>query len=600
MVSLSTTRTVPTRTVPASTLYLECSSRWHLGRSRLPSSSGTWMPSRFPFSNTAAASSRWTWWSSSARESAGTRSRLRAPAGRGCSGSWTRRRRRARAACSASATRGVERPATSSAFGLSPSGASWSALRPAGHPGRLAVGDVGAVVDAAPEDDEVLREAGHDLLARRGVAAADELKAHLAYETVATLEGWAGSTATAQAAVLSAAARRATAEAVRRRARRAGGGRVRRRRVRRRRRLRGVRAGEGLRARAACGEDGPFGDDLAEFAPTRREPSSFALCRALAPDRGRSPSARDAVHERAAAARRRAPQRDGGLGARRAGLGDAWRVPRPDPLADTAPAAAAPSSPPPSRGAVPPPGGRGPHPPPMIHSPHPPPPGGAPNHQPLGAASDVEPERNDRLATRRPNGGPRRDPQVPYGAFGTAGSLAQSRVRCAGHDVVRRKNYFLTFRGSRAAIVAYRGHDVEQQSYVPTLPASRIRAPGLRSGHWLGLPPMPPGWPRSRPPRGQRNENQASSRHVGCVSGRSGTAARSPPRSTGCRRPCAKNAPGPAAVRVATLTADCAPPLIQSEAARGLLQPNGAILYNEQVGAADFFAARRTLWLVGV
>ena len=90
------------------------------------------------------------------------------------------------------------------------------ALRPAGHPGRLAVGDVGAVVDAAPEDDEVLREAGHDLLARRGVAAADELKAHLAYETVATLEGWAGSTATAQAAVLSAAARRATAEAVRR------------------------------------------------------------------------------------------------------------------------------------------------------------------------------------------------------------------------------------------------------------------------------------------------------------------------------------------------------------------------------------------------
>ena len=34
------------------------------------------------------------------------------------------------------------------------------ALRPAGHPGRLAVGDVGAVVDAAPEDDEVLREAG--------------------------------------------------------------------------------------------------------------------------------------------------------------------------------------------------------------------------------------------------------------------------------------------------------------------------------------------------------------------------------------------------------------------------------------------------------
>ena len=49
------------------------------------------------------------------------------------------------------------------------------------------------------------------LLARRGVAAADELKAHLAYETVATLEGWAGSTATAQAAVLSAAALRATA-----------------------------------------------------------------------------------------------------------------------------------------------------------------------------------------------------------------------------------------------------------------------------------------------------------------------------------------------------------------------------------------------------
>lgn len=88
-------------------------------------------------------------------------------------------------------------------------------LRITRHPGRLAVGNVCAVVDAAPKDDDVLRE-HHDLLERRGVQAADELRAHLAYETVALMEGWAGSTATAQAAVASAAARRATAEAVRR------------------------------------------------------------------------------------------------------------------------------------------------------------------------------------------------------------------------------------------------------------------------------------------------------------------------------------------------------------------------------------------------
>jgi hypothetical protein len=218
------------------------------------------------------------------------------------------------------------------------------ALRPAGHPGRLAVGDVGAVVDAAPEDDEVLREAGHDLLARRGVAAADELKAHLAYETVATLEGWAGSTATAQAAVLSAAARRATAEAVRRFAPAA--------------RVEDACAVDACAAdgdseacvlerayarAAACGEDGPFGDDLAEFAPTRRELSSFALCRALAPD---PEAARRLLATRSTSARLR--HADARLSAtadwlaRRAGLGDAWRVPRPDPLADTAPAAAAP------------------------------------------------------------------------------------------------------------------------------------------------------------------------------------------------------------------------------------------------------------------
>ena len=218
------------------------------------------------------------------------------------------------------------------------------ALRPAGHSGRLAVGDVGAVVDAAPEDDEVLREAGHDLLARRGVAAADELKAHLAYETVATLEGWAGSTATAQAAVLSAAARRATAEAVRRFAPAA--------------RVEDACAVDACAAdgdseacvlerayarAAACGEDGPFGDDLAEFAPTRRELSSFALCRALAPD---PEAARRLLATRSTSARLR--HADARLSAtadwlaRRAGLGDAWRVPRPDPLADTAPAAAAP------------------------------------------------------------------------------------------------------------------------------------------------------------------------------------------------------------------------------------------------------------------
>ena len=223
------------------------------------------------------------------------------------------------------------------------------ALRPAGHPGRLAVGDVGAVVDAAPEDDEVLREAGHDLLARRGVAAADELKAHLAYETVATLEGWAGSTATAQAAVLSAAARRATAEAVRRFAPAA--------------RVEDACAVDACAAdgdseacvlerayarAAACGEDGPFGDDLAEFAPTRRELSSFALCRALAPD---PEAARRLLATRSTSARLR--HADARLSAtadwlaRRAGLGDAWRVPRPDPLADTAPAAAA--APPPRR-----------------------------------------------------------------------------------------------------------------------------------------------------------------------------------------------------------------------------------------------------------
>ena len=218
------------------------------------------------------------------------------------------------------------------------------ALRPAGHSGRLAVGDVGAVVDAAPEDDEVLREAGHDLLARRGVAAADELKAHLAYETVATLEGWAGSTATAQAAVLSAAARRATAEAVRRFAPAA--------------RVEDACAVDACAAdgdseacvlerayarAAACGEDGPFGDDLAEFAPTRRELSSFALCRALAPD---PEAARRLLATRSTSARLR--HADARLSAtadwlaRRAGLGDAWRVPRPDPLADTAPPAAAP------------------------------------------------------------------------------------------------------------------------------------------------------------------------------------------------------------------------------------------------------------------
>ena len=120
-------------------------------------------------------------------------------------------------------------------------------LRITRHPGRLAVGDVCAVVDAAPEDDDVLRE-HHDLLERRGVQAADELRAHLAYETVALMEGWAGSTATAQAGgrIRGGAPRdgRGRAPLCPRRPR---GGRVRRGHVRGR--LRGVRAGAGLSAR---------------------------------------------------------------------------------------------------------------------------------------------------------------------------------------------------------------------------------------------------------------------------------------------------------------------------------------------------------------
>ena len=300
---------------------------------------------------------------------AGTRSRLRAPAGRGCSGSWTRRRRRgARGVLCECHARGRATGDVQRVRAVAVGRFLVEALRPAGHPGRLAVGDVGAVVDAAPEDDEVLREAGHDLLARRGAVAADEPKAHLAYETVATRRAGPARRPTAQAAVLSAAAAaRRTAVCAPLRARRARGGRVApSTRVRRRRRLRGVRAGQGAYARGgnAAARTGRSAT-TSRNSRRRGEGVQLRALPALAPDPARplAVCSRRGPRARGCGADARL-RSDGGL-ARAARRPRGCGACRADPLADTAPAAADSVLPAAVARAVPPPGGRGPHPPPI-------------------------------------------------------------------------------------------------------------------------------------------------------------------------------------------------------------------------------------------